>query len=77
MTTNAETYYPENRRKLLIMRRMPFSCSVVSLRGTGVSNGNSEEVRRQNKHLTQTNARASFSGSAAVSYYPGSGLVPL
>src|ERR1035441_6410704 len=43
MTRNTETYYPENRSKLLIMRGMPFSCSVVSLRGTGVSTGNSEE----------------------------------
>ena len=53
--------YPENRSKSLIMRGMPFSCSVVSIRGTGVSTINSEEPglrpRRQSRpaawHLTE------------------------
>jgi hypothetical protein len=34
---------PKNRSKLLIMRGMPFSWSVVYRRGTRVSTGNSEE----------------------------------
>jgi len=37
-------HYPENRRKLLIMRGMPISGSVVSLRSTGVSIEKSEEA---------------------------------
>ena len=33
-------------------------------------------VRMQNKRLTKTNAKGSFSRPGAVSYYPGSSLVP-
>jgi len=40
------THYPENRSKLLIMRGMPFSFSVVSLRGTGVSPESSEAPKK-------------------------------
>ena len=46
MTTNTATYCPKNRRKLLIMRWMPISCSVVSLRSAGVSTGNSAEAKK-------------------------------
>jgi hypothetical protein len=60
--------YPENWSKLLIMRGMPFSFSVVSLRGTGVSTENVEEAGPWSANQVQFLIQSRLNSAATDSF---------